>query len=245
MIHLAAKDYYYEDDEQGYSEYIEQNVVGTSRVFEYARELGVKKFIFTSTHSVYGNTKKEVLTEKKIVPRPASPHGASKLSAEHAVSFLSRTYNIPAIILRISTVYGPDMLEHQVIPNWIKNIYKGKSLPLHVSPNTTRDFVYIDDVVKAIKQCFNKRLTLQTINIASGKSYSIKELADEISKILNKDHKKIKYEKTKKEHIDKITSENVSLSISRAKKLLGYKPEYTLQEGLEKTIEWYFENKKI
>jgi len=244
-VHLAAKDYYYEDKEQKYSEYIEHNVVGSTRVFEWSRDLGVKKFIFSSTHSVYGDTKKEVFTEKKIVPKPISPHGASKLSAEHAINFLSRTYDVPSIILRVSTVYGPDMLAHQVIPYLIENIYKKNNLKLHVSPNTTRDFVYVDDVVDAIKSCFNKRLTLQTINIASGKAYSIKEVADEISKILHKKHKKIVFEKSRVEHIDKVTSQNVRLSIARAKKLLNFEPKVSLQEGLERSIDWYFEHNKI
>jgi len=244
-VHLAAKDYYYEDKDQIYSEYIEQNVVGTSRVFEWSRDLKVKKFIFSSTHSVYGQARKEVFTEKKIVPKPVSPHGASKLAAEDAVNFLSRTYNIPSIILRISTVYGPDALEHQLIPQLIFHIFKGGKFVLHVSPNTKRDFVYVDDVVNAIESCFKKRLTLQTINIGSGKSYSIREIADEISKIANKDPKKIKFDKSKVKYIDDVTSEEVRLSIARAKKMLNYKPEASLQEGLQRTVDWYFENGKL
>ena len=244
-VHLAAKDFYYEDKEQRYSEYIEHNVVGTSRVFEWSKNLKVKKFIFSSTHSVYGEARKEVFTEKKIIPKPISPHGASKLSAEHAVNFLSRTYNIPSIILRISTVYGPDALEHQLIPQLIKHIFKGDKFILHVSPNTRRDFVYVDDVVNAIESTFKKRLTLQTINIGSGKSYSIKEIAEEISKVANKKHDKIVFEKTKVKHIDDVTTGEVKISIARARKMLNYKPETTLEEGLERTINWYFETGKL
>lgn len=242
-VHLAAKDFYYEDEEQRYSEYIEHNVVGTSRVFEWSRRLKVKKFIFASTHSVYGNARKEVFTEKKIVPKPISPHGASKLSAEHAVKFLSKTYDIPSLILRISTIYGPDALQHQIIPQLIFHIFKGDQFVLHVSPDTKRDFVYIDDVVRAIESCFSKRLTLQTINIGSGKSHTIKEVAEEIAKIANKDIKKIKFEKSKdKKHIDNVTTDEVKLSIARAKKMLNYKPETSLQEGLKQMVDWYFEN---
>lgn len=245
MVHLAAKDFYYENKEQKYSDYINHNVVGTSRVFEWSKDLKVKKFIFSSTHSVYGEARKEVFTEKKIIPKPISPHGASKLSAEYAVNFLSRTHNIPSIILRISTVYGPDAKEHGLIPQLIDYVYKGGKFVIHVSPNTKRDFVYVDDVINAIQSCFKRRLTLQTINIGSGKSYSIKEIAEEISKIANKDPKNIKFGDSKVEHIDNVTIKEVRLSITRAKKMLNYQPKITLHEGLERTINWYFEMGKL
>lgn len=242
VVHLAAKDFYYEDEEQKYSSYIINNVVGTSRVFEWAGDLGIDKFIFTSTHSVYGKSKKKVFTEKDIVPKPVGPHGASKLSTEEAVKFLSRTHNVSTIILRVATIYGPDMLEHQVIPYFMRTIDKKQHLELHTSPQTTRDFVYVDDVIDAIISCFDKRLTLQTINIGYGKSYSLEEIASKIGKIFHEDDITICFEDTRVEHIDKITADEVRLSIARAKKLLDYKPKIDIDEGLKRSIDWYIEN---
>lgn len=245
VVHLAAKDLYYDShDRIEYSPYLENNVIGTSRMFELAKTLQAKKFIFASTHSVYGVTKKGIFTEKKLIPQPISPHGASKLAAEHVVHYMSNFYELPSVILRIFSVYGPGMRPHTVIPHIIDRINSDRPLELYGSSSQKRDFIYIDDVISYIKAAFNKRLKYQVINVASGKSISLESLAGEIAKILGQDNLAVAINRSSKD-FSKVLVSDVLADTSRAKKLLKHSPQITLEEGLKKTVVWYLANPDI
>lgn len=237
FIHLAAKDFYYNKEEK-LSEFIENNVLGTVKMAELAKKLSVKKFIYASTFSVYGKTKKQKFTEKKLLPKPISPHGASKIATEQILQFMSSFYNVPTVILRIFTVYGPDMPTNTAIYHYIEKSLKGEELKLHFDNTAqTRDFIYIDDVVESILATLNKRIKYQTINIATGKSHTFKEIYDKVSQILGQEPLKVMH--TNKERLQQLVVDYVEADTSRAKKILKYEPKTTLDEGLEKTVKWY------
>ncbi|HSX39873.1 MAG TPA: NAD-dependent epimerase/dehydratase family protein [Candidatus Saccharimonadales bacterium] len=243
-IHLAAKDIYYDSAEMiKYTPYLVTNVVGTSKIFELSNYLKAKKFIFASTYSVYGNVKKPLLTEKKILPKPISPHGASKMAAEEVIHFMNNFYKLPAVILRIFSVYGPGMKPHTVIPLIIDRLNRNLPIDLY-SNDTTRDYIYIDDAVNYIIASLNKRIKFQAINIASGKSTAISQLVTEIATIMGKDPSKVIMTKHEKD-FNRLVPQTVDVSIDRAKKILHYEPKVTLTEGLKTTVEWYLAHQDI
>jgi len=245
VIHLAAKDLYYGSSEFiDYSPFIETNVLGTSKAFDLSRRLTAKKFIFISTHSIYGNSKRSILTEKKLLPKPISPHGASKFSAEHVVQFMSNFYKIPSIILRVFSVYGPGMRPHTFIPLVIDRLSKNLPLDAYADYNVKRDFIYIDDVVSYILATLNKRIKFQVINIASGKSYMLKEIVIKIAEIMKKDPNRLEFKRHERDFSRMVGIDNIA-SVTRAKKILKYSPLTDIDLGLAKTVEWYLKNPGI
>lgn len=240
FVHLAARDFYYNHPHDlKYSLFVESQVLGSAKMFELAKKLRAKKFIYSSTHSVYGDTKKGVLTEKKILPSPISPHGASKLAAEEVIHFLSNYYELPALILRISSVYGPGMTPHMFIPTVIRSLQKGQTIKEHVPFNkSSRDFIYIDDVVNYIISTFNKRVKFQVINIASGTSTTLSSVLGLITKLVGKvsGHAKLKDYRKEYRHI---IVDRVAVDISRAQKILKYTPLTKLENGLAATVDYF------
>ncbi len=238
VVHLAAKDFYYDHPlDLKYSSFVETQVLGTSKTFELAKKLGAKKFIFASTHSVYGNTKKDLLTEKNIIPQPISPHGASKLAAEEVIRYMSNYYKLPAVILRISSVYGPRMTSHMLIPTIINSFKNQTQIKQYVDyEKSSRDFIYIDDVVSYITSALNKRIKFQIINIANGQSTKLSTVIEMIAKAMHKNPKDLKISDARKDY-HAITVDQLTFDISRAKKILKYTPQTRLEDGLKKTIE--------
>ncbi len=244
-VHLAGRDLFYNDsDDLKYTPFLITNVIGTSKIFELANELGSKRFIYASTYSVYGQVKKQVLTEKKILPKPISPHGASKLAAEQIVYFMSNYFKIPSLILRMFTVYGPGMKTYTFIPLVIRKLLNNQPIDFSHSKYATRDFVFVDDVVNSIISGFKKRLKFQTINIASGDSYTMEEIALKIAKIMNKDKSLVQFNKHKKD-FTKIVMKDAKANIDRARKVLDYQSNVGIDEGLEKTVKWFLDNQHL
>lgn len=244
VIHLAAKDMYYgSPTEIEYTPYLFTNVIGTSKAFELAKKLNAKKFIFSSTFSVYGGTKKELLTEKKILPRPISPHGASKIAAEEVVHFLSNYYKLPSVILRLGSVYGPEMRPHTAVPFVIDRLKSNKPLDFY-NNETTRDYIYIDDVVEYIIAVFNKRIKFQIINVASGKSISMVDLSYKIANEMGKNKSDIQFVQHQKD-FKNIIQKDAHISIKRAEKILRYTPKINLDEGIKRTVTNYLKNEYI
>lgn len=247
VIHLASKDFYYQHNSAfSYSPFVDTNVLGTTKIMELAKSLKAKKFIFSSTHSVYGNTKKDVLTERKLLPKPTSPHGASKLAAEEVVKFLAKFYKIPSIILRVFSVYGPGMPERTAILQFIKQLDTTGKVRLYGDfLHHTRDFIYVDDVVECIRSVVNKRLQLQTINIATGKSLDLKEVLNNISYKMGVDlHEKL-ISNEGREFVKASVSEHSIANIDKLRKVLKKAPSTTFDQGIVRTIDWYKKNKEL
>lgn len=245
VVDFASKDFYYkEEDKHNYRSFLDVNVTGTANIFELARDLGAKKFIYGSNHTVYGNTKKINLTEKNIVPKPISPQGSSKLAAEKVIEFLSNYYKLPAINLRFFSVYGPYLPPHTAMYHYIERFYEKKGLEVYVDLSKHyRDYIYIDDVVQYIISSLDVRVKFQNINIATGTSHNLKEVAFKTAEILGMEQCDVKI-KILKRGIEGLTAERSHANISRAIKLLNYKPQIDLDRGLRETINWYTQTKQ-
>lgn len=215
------------------------NIQGTLQLLELMRKAKVKMLIFASSASVYGNPKH--LPEKETDPcLPLSPYGVSKLAAEQYVIVYYHLYGLPVVALRYFNVYGPrqrwDSIYGGVVSIFLHSALKNIPLPVYGDGKQTRDFTYIDDVVKATISAFEKKEALgKVINIASGREHSILELAKVVKKISGKEKLQIKF--TKRRLIDNINRRFGDISL--AKKLLGYTPSVDLEEGLKKTYDWW------
>jgi UDP-glucose 4-epimerase len=208
------------------------NVDGTLNVLYASYKNKVKRLIFASSAAVYGNIKKLPLKED-MAPKPVSPYGLHKLIGEYYCQLFSNLYNLETVCLRYFNVYGPRMDPNgpyaSVIGKFLKLKKENKPLTIYGDGKQTRDFVYVDDVVKAnILVMKSKKVGKgEVINICSGKNYSINYIAKLIG------GKKI-YLPARKGEIKHTLGDN-----SLAKKLLGWKPEIRLEEGIKKYKEYF------
>jgi len=211
------------------------NVKGTLNVLLAARDSGVKKVVFTSSASVYGDTE-EVPTSERVLPKPLSPYAVSKLAGEHYCDVFSDLYGLETTSLRPFNVYGPRQDPNSqyasVIPLFIRSLRKGEVPTIDGDGEQTRDFVYVKDVVKAYIQTMDHRAK-GAYNIAGGKGISINELYREVSSIMGVDVEPLHGEPRLGD------VRHSTADITRAKRHLEYEPEYDLRRGLEETIDWF------
>jgi nucleoside-diphosphate-sugar epimerase len=218
------------------------NVDGTFNVFLAACNAKVKKVVFASSSSVYGNRKSDKNKKEILKPLPLSPYAVTKLIGENYAKVFAHIYGLPTVSLRYFNVFGPGQDPNSqysaVIPKFIKAVLKGERPIIYGDGKQTRDFTFIDNVVHAnILAMKSTKVGLgESINIACDDAISLIKLTQTIGKILNK---KItpKFEESKKGEV-----RNSRADIKKAKSLLSYQPKIKFKDGLERTIEWYKEN---
>lgn len=214
----------------------EANIEGTLNVLIAARDLKIKKMIFASSSSVYGDTKTLPKTES-MTAMPKSPYALTKFVGEQYCEMFSKFYGLNTVCLRYFNVYGPkqnaDSEYAAVIPKFIRSVILGKSPAIYGDGSQTRDFTYVSDVVRANILAINSEVSDGThINIACNRNISVNALLETINSILGKNIKPI-YKKRRLEDVRDSLAD-----ISKAKKLLGYIPFYDLEKGLNATIQW-------
>lgn len=195
---------------------------------------GVKRFVFTSTGgAIYGGA--DVLPTPETYPaRPLSPYGAAKLASELYLGAYRLTGLLPYVSLRLGNVYGPrqsPQSEAGVVAIWAGRLIAGKRPVVNGDGKQTRDFVYVDDVVRALLAALTKG-SYGTFNIATGVETSIDELLQEMRAVTGSTAAPI--------HAPPAPGEErrSALDVRKAKRLLGWKPRITLQQGIAKTISW-------
>ncbi len=216
------------------------NGIGTLKLLRYSQNYGVKKFIYTSSSCVYGN-KKMALNEEDRRYNVDTPYAITKLLEERYVLFFNKYYNIDTTILRYFNVFGPGERPgkyRNVIPNFIHLALCGKPLIITGTGRETRDFSYIDNVIKGtILATKSDKSKGEIYNIASGKETEIVKIANLINKICRNKAGVIFKPRRKWDEII-----NRSADIMKAKKELGYRPLINLEKQITKTIEWFKEN---
>lgn len=230
IIHLAAiTDPIY--CQKNPKECFNVNVNGTQNILELARRKD-SKIIFFSTSHVYGIPKK--LPVKEGDPKhPNSIYSDSKLDAEIICESYSRTYGLDVSIARLFSVYGPNSSSHLVVNSIINQLLKNKVIQLG-NVNSRRDFVYVTDVIQAIKIILKTIHGFNVYNVGTGKSYSILEICEILKKISKKNIpvKSIK-SKIRKNDLSKIVCDPTKIQN------LGWNPKIGISVGLQKMLEWY------
>ena len=190
----------------------------------------VRCFCYASTIDVYGVATSRAFSEADL-PAPASYYGVSKLATEKLIEVFAKQTGVLATILRLSHVYGPGDTSMKAIPTFIHAVLSGEAPILRGDGSDTRDYVYVDDVVEAILLSLEKK-TNGTFNIGSGKSTSVLQVAKTISHLLDSQSTPAKGPR-----IGPPTY--ISLSIERARTILGFRPEISLEQGLGVTADWF------
>lgn len=233
VIHLAAKTTT-TGSMNNEKETLKTNIEGTKSTMEACLSAGVKKVVFASSAAVYAESKTPVKESHPIDPR--TPYGASKLEAERIIQEFGKKHGIKFCILRLFNVYGPrqpfDSLESAVIPKFISLAKKNKKLPIRGDGTQTRDFIYVSDVCAALRNAAAiEKCEGFVINIGSGKSTTILELADVVKRI-TKSKSTPKFVPSE----DEICHSCADIGLS--KRLLGMERFTSLEEGIKKTAEW-------
>jgi len=231
IIHLAAvSDVKYCNDNP--SVCFDVNVVGTKKMLEICRKKDID-FIFASTSHVYGKPKINPISEKETT-KANSIYSATKIIGENLCEAYAKTYGLNIAVFRFFSLYGPKAPKHNVVYNII-NQYKNNSKVKIGNLKPKRDFLYIDDAIRAIKTVNGNQKGFQIFNVGSGKSFSIKTISDKIEKIMKK---KVTVE-TDKTKIRKNDILEIKSDYSKIKKIHHWKPKISLDEGLKKTCEYY------
>lgn len=220
--------------------YVDTNIKGTLNVLQAARELETSKIIITSTSEVYG-TAQYVPIDEKHPFQGQSPYSATKIGADRLAESFYRSFGMPISIVRPFNTYGPRQSARAVIPTIITQLLSGSQEIKLGALKPTRDFNYVLDTVNGFKKIYESENTVgEEINIATMKEISIGTLAEEIIRQINPSAKIICDEerlRPEKSEVNRLLGDNAKI-----RKLTGWEPKYTLEQGISETIRWLEDN---
>jgi UDP-glucuronate 4-epimerase len=218
--------------------YYDTNVAGTLHLLEGVRAIGVERFIFVSSSSVYGAAKKVPFSEEEHLAQTLSPYAATKIAAEFLCSTYSHLYNLRVVALRYFTVYGarqrPDLAIHQ----FTRKIHAGEPIDQFGDGTTRRDYTYIDDVIQGTMAALKYDGPLfDVFNLGESETIQLKDLIAAIERVLGK---KAKINRLPEQPGDMPMT---CADISKARKLLGYNPKTKFEDGLPRFVDWFFKSR--
>ena len=217
--------------------YQEVNGLGTQNILEEARYHNVKNLVLASSSSVYGNCKETPFREDMIVDFAISPYAATKKANEVMAHVYHKLFDMNIIMLRFFTVYGPKQRPDLAINKFTRLMLNNEEIPMYGDGSTSRDYTYVDDIVDGIvKSCdyvIKNQSVYEILNLGNSSPVSLKEMINTIGKVLNV-QPKIKQLPMQPGDVDMTFAD-----VSKAKKLIGYEPKITFEEGITKFIDWY------
>lgn len=223
--------------------YQEVNCVGTQNILEEMKLHNIKKLVMASSSSVYGNCKEVPFKENMIVDFAISPYAATKKANEVMTHVYHKLFDFNVIMLRFFTVFGPRQRPDLAINKFTRLMLNNEPIPMFGDGTTSRDYTYIDDIVDGIiRSCNyveNNNDVYEILNLGNSSPVSLKEMINTIAEVLNKTP-----------NIQELPMqpgdvERTFADISKAKKLIGYNPKTSFQEGIENFVKWYIINKNL
>jgi len=215
----------------------EVNVGGTLNLLKASVDSGVKRYVQASSASVYGNTETLPVSESLAV-NPLSPYAVAELAAENYARVFCRAYGLETVCLRYFNVYGPRQTFSAysgAITIFLNKLSDGGRPLIFGDGEQTRDFVYVEDVVEANMLALNSAKAVgEAINIGTGVPNTINELVQRLQEKLGKQRLKPIYKSSRQGDV-----RNSYASIEKAKRMLGYRPKFSLEEGINKLVEWF------
>ncbi len=213
--------------------YEEVNCVGTLNMLEAVRRNDIKQFVFASSSSVYGNTKKTPFKENARIDRPVSPYASTKASCELLCYSYHHLYNLSVTALRFFTVYGPRQRPDMAIHKFTKLIDDNMPIPFYGDGTSERDYTYYTDIIDGVVSAIDRDLGFEIINLGESRTIRLSHMVSLIEKNLGK--------KAIRNILPMQPGDVVKTcaSITRAKQLLHYRPSVNVEDGIEKFVEWY------
>jgi dTDP-glucose 4,6-dehydratase len=214
--------------------FLETNILGTENLLALSVIYKVERFLLVSTDEVYGALGPgDAGFKESDVLDPRSPYSASKAGAEHLTRAYANTYKLDVVITRSSNNYGPNQDKSKLIPLFVTNLLKDKPVPLYGKGLQVRDWLYVEDNVRAIDLIFRKGRSGEVYNVGGDCELSNVELTKKLLSLLKKGEKMIKYVADRPGH-----DFRYSLDSAKIKKL-GWSPSVLFEEGLRRTLEYF------
>ncbi len=218
--------------------YVETNATGTLNLLDLCREYGVKKFVLASTSSLYGGHNPIPYREDADTNRPLSPYAASKKAAETLAYTYHHLFGLDVSILRYFTVYGPAGRPDMSVFRFVRRIAEGEPIVVYGDGSQERDFTYVDDVARGTVAALGP-LGYEVINLGGDRPVKLAAVIDEIAALVGGTPR-----------IDRRPAHPADVArtwadIGKARQLLGWSPEVTLEEGLRRSVAWYRENRDL
>lgn len=213
--------------------YVSTNVDGTLNLLEGCREYGVKRFVFASSSSVYGVNRKVPFAETDLIERTISPYAATKLMGEQLCSNYSNLHGIRCVCLRFFTVYGPRQRPDLAIAKFTRRILDGTPIEQYGDGSTARDYTFIEDIVRGVTAaaCYEGS-DFEIINLGGSETHTLTKLIRTIEETLGKSAE-IRLLPDQPGDVPRTYAD-----VTKARELLGYQPQVTLEEGIRRYVEW-------
>jgi UDP-glucose 4-epimerase len=212
-------------------------VTGTVTLLDAARKAGVRRVVYAGSSSAYGNDPKPAKSERDL-PAPLSPYATAKLAAEYYCRAFTETYGLETVTIRYFNVFGPrqdpDSEYSAVIPIFVSLMLRGKQPTIYGDGLQSRDFTFIDDIVRGnLLAAESEDVAGQVVNVATGKQFTLLDLVASINHVLGTEIEPI-FAPARAGDVRESLAD-----ISLARKLLGYEPLVSFDEGLEQSIDYY------
>jgi dTDP-glucose 4,6-dehydratase len=241
IVNAAAESHVEKSIVEGASEFVTTNVEGTQILLDAIRRTPVERFILISSSEVYGTAESDPMDEEHPL-NPRSPYAATKAGGDRLAYSYYVTYGLPIVIIRPFNNYGPYQHPEKVIPRFITQALRDRPLTIHGEGHASRDWLYVDDDAEAIERAIEAELgdvAGEVINVATGVDLSVAEIADAVLAGLGKPE-------TLKTHVDERLGQvdrHIG-STGKAERLLGWHARTPFEQGLERTIAWYADNRE-
>ncbi|MCF8460894.1 MAG: SDR family NAD(P)-dependent oxidoreductase [Flavobacteriales bacterium] len=237
VVHLAAKAGVRPSIESP-KEYYDVNVMGTLNLLQIMQDLGLRRMVFASSSSVYGNNKKTPFSEDDSVDNPISPYAATKKAGELLCHTFHHLYGCDITCLRFFTVYGPRQRPDLAIHKFTDLILKGKPIPVFGDGSSARDYTFVSDIVDGIVKSMDKLSGYHVLNLGESTTITLAELISSLEEIIGR--------KAIINRMDKQLGDvDITFAdISKAKRILSYAPKYSKEEGLSEFVAWKINTQK-
>ena len=221
--------------------FVRTNVVGTLNLLRASMRHEVKKFVHISTDEVYGELPLNSTEKfKETTPlRPNSPYSASKAGADMLVRSFVETYGFPAIIVRASNNYGPWQYPEKLIPLSVAKVLSGEKIPIYGAGMNVRTWLFVEEFTQAVLLLMEKGKEGEVYNVGSGEEKPNIEVVRSILSVLGKDENYIEFVPDRLGH-----DLRYAVDTTKIERELGWRAEVSFEEGIEKTVKWYVDNKE-
>jgi dTDP-glucose 4,6-dehydratase len=239
IVNAAAESHVEKSIEDGASEFVTTNVVGTQVLLDAIRDAPVERFVLISSSEVYGTAETAPMAEEHPL-NPRSPYAATKAGADRLAYSYFVTYGLPIVIVRPFNNYGPRQHPEKVVPRFITQALREEPLTVHGDGHASRDWLYVFDDAEAIEAVIAapiEDVAGEVVNVATGVDISVGEIADLVLDVLGKPPELKHFVDERPGQVDRHIG-----STEKAERLVGWRARTSFEDGLERTVSWYREN---